>query len=69
MSNHEFDIILPLVARCRLAIPQESDDLAARNRAALVIPCHRVVPKAGGVGGYRWSPERKRYLIDLEAGA
>lgn len=41
----------------------------ADNRAALVIPCHRVVPKAGGVGGYRWSPERKRYLIDLEASA
>jgi AraC family transcriptional regulator of adaptative response/methylated-DNA-[protein]-cysteine methyltransferase len=41
----------------------------ATNRVALVIPCHRVVPKAGGVGGYRWSPERKRYLIDLEARA
>ena len=41
----------------------------ADNRAALVIPCHRVVPKAGGVGGYRWSPECKRYLIDLEGRA
>ena len=41
----------------------------ADNRAALVIPCHRVVPKAGGIGGYRWSPERKRYLLELEAGA
>ena len=39
------------------------------NRVALVIPCHRVVPKAGGVGGYRWSPKRKRYLVDLEARA
>ncbi len=41
----------------------------ANNQAALVIPCHRVVPKAGGIGGYRWSPERKRYLIDLETEA
>lgn len=37
----------------------------ARNPVALVIPCHRVVPKAGG-GGYRWGPERKRKLLRLE---
>jgi AraC family transcriptional regulator of adaptative response/methylated-DNA-[protein]-cysteine methyltransferase len=38
----------------------------ATNPSAIVIPCHRVVPKAGGVGGYRWGPERKRILLDLE---
>lgn len=36
------------------------------NPAALVIPCHRIVPKSGGVGGYRWNPARKRQLLKLE---
>jgi len=38
----------------------------ARNRVALVIPCHRVVRQGGTVGGYRWGPERKRWLLSLE---
>jgi AraC family transcriptional regulator of adaptative response/methylated-DNA-[protein]-cysteine methyltransferase len=38
----------------------------ATNPIALLIPCHRIVPSAGGVGGYRWGPERKRKLIDIE---
>ena len=39
----------------------------AANPAALAIPCHRVVPAAGGSGGYRWGPERKRALLEAEA--
>jgi AraC family transcriptional regulator of adaptative response/methylated-DNA-[protein]-cysteine methyltransferase len=38
----------------------------AGNRTALVVPCHRVVPAAGGVGGYRWGEERKRALLERE---
>ena len=38
----------------------------AHNRVAVVIPCHRVVRQGGAVGGYRWGPERKRRLLDLE---
>lgn len=38
----------------------------ARNRIALVIPCHRVVRQGGDVSGYRWGPERKRQLLALE---
>jgi AraC family transcriptional regulator of adaptative response/methylated-DNA-[protein]-cysteine methyltransferase len=38
----------------------------AANPVAVVIPCHRVVPKAGGTGGYRWGTERKRRLLDRE---
>lgn len=43
----------------------------ATNPVALVVPCHRVVPKngAGTVGGYRWGTERKRQLLELEASA
>jgi AraC family transcriptional regulator of adaptative response/methylated-DNA-[protein]-cysteine methyltransferase len=38
----------------------------ATNPVAIVIPCHRVVPKTGGVGGYRWGPERKKKLLAME---
>jgi AraC family transcriptional regulator of adaptative response/methylated-DNA-[protein]-cysteine methyltransferase len=38
----------------------------ATNPAAIVIPCHRVVPKSGGVGGYRWGFERKKKLLKME---
>lgn len=38
----------------------------ATNPVALVIPCHRVVPKVGGLGGYRWGVTRKQALLDLE---
>jgi AraC family transcriptional regulator of adaptative response/methylated-DNA-[protein]-cysteine methyltransferase len=38
----------------------------ARNPAAVLIPCHRVIRGSGELGGYRWGVERKRKLIDLE---
>jgi AraC family transcriptional regulator of adaptative response/methylated-DNA-[protein]-cysteine methyltransferase len=38
----------------------------ATNQLALVIPCHRVVPRAGGTGGYRWGAARKRKLLERE---
>ena len=38
----------------------------ATNPVALVVPCHRVTPKAGGVGEYRWGAARKRALLDRE---
>lgn len=38
----------------------------ASNSLALLVPCHRVVPKAGGTGGYRWGAKRKRALLALE---
>lgn len=38
----------------------------ASNPIAVVIPCHRIVPSTGGVGGYRWGPERKKALLAVE---
>lgn len=35
----------------------------ARNRHAVLVPCHRVVPAGGGVGGYRWGAARKAALL------
>jgi AraC family transcriptional regulator, regulatory protein of adaptative response / methylated-DNA-[protein]-cysteine methyltransferase len=39
----------------------------ASNPVALLIPCHRVVPAGGGLGGYRWGVERKQALLDQES--
>ncbi len=38
----------------------------ARNPAAVVIPCHRVVRGDGQLSGYRWGRNRKRALLDRE---
>jgi AraC family transcriptional regulator, regulatory protein of adaptative response / methylated-DNA-[protein]-cysteine methyltransferase len=38
----------------------------ARNRLALVIPCHRAVRETGDTGGYRWGNERKQHLLQQE---
>ena len=39
-----------------------------RNRIAIVIPCHRVVSADASIGGYGGGIDRKRRLLDLEAG-
>jgi len=38
----------------------------ANNPVAIVVPCHRVVPKSGGTGEYRWGAERKAQLLKAE---
>lgn len=38
----------------------------ATNPVGVVVPCHRIVPKSGGQGGYRWGTERKAQLLELE---
>lgn len=37
-----------------------------RNPIAVLIPCHRVLPAAGGLGGYHWGPWRKAALLKRE---
>ena len=39
----------------------------ATNPLALVVPCHRVIGKNGGLTGYRWGLERKRILLERES--
>ena len=40
----------------------------ATNRVAIVIPCHRVVREDGNLAGYKWGVDRKRVLLEEEAG-
>jgi len=39
----------------------------AKNHIAIVIPCHRVIAKNGGLAGFGGGVWRKKYLLDLEA--
>lgn len=38
------------------------------NRLGYVIPCHRVLQKVGGIGGYRWGLTRKKAILGWEMG-
>ena len=38
------------------------------NPLPIVIPCHRVLASGGGLGGYTGGVERKRTLLEIEAG-
>ena len=40
----------------------------ARNPIPIIVPCHRVVGSNGALVGYGGGLERKRTLLDLEAG-
>jgi methylated-DNA-[protein]-cysteine S-methyltransferase len=39
-----------------------------RNPVAIIVPCHRVVGADGSLTGYAGGLDRKRQLLDLEAG-
>jgi methylated-DNA-[protein]-cysteine S-methyltransferase len=36
------------------------------NPLPILIPCHRVLPSSGGLGGFGGRPDLKRYLLELE---
>jgi methylated-DNA-[protein]-cysteine S-methyltransferase len=37
-----------------------------RNPIPIVVPCHRVLPSGGAIGGYGGGPEMKEFLLRLE---
>ena len=39
-----------------------------KNPVAIIVPCHRVVGASGDLTGYAGGLDRKRFLLDLEAG-
>ena len=47
---------------CQRAVAQA----CARNRIALLIPCHRLIGSDGRLRGYRWGIDRKQRLLQWE---
>ena len=55
-----------------LGVPRDAREVGeacAANMLAVVVPCHRVVKKDGGLAGYRWGVRRKRTLLAREHSA
>jgi methylated-DNA-[protein]-cysteine S-methyltransferase len=50
------------------ALAHEVGQAVGRNPLSIIIPCHRVVGKGGKLTGYAGGLERKRTLLELEAG-
>lgn len=48
---------------------REVGEACAANALAVVVPCHRIVKKDGGISGYRWGVRRKRVLLAREHSA
>ncbi len=68
---------IPLGATCsyqQLAVAigkpgaaQAVGNAVGANPLAGIIPCHRVLPQRGGLGGFRWGVSIKQQLLDWEA--
>ena len=37
-----------------------------RNPISFLIPCHRVIQKSGGLGGYHWGLPIKKHILNFE---
>lgn len=47
--------------------PRVAGRACAVNRISLFVPCHRVHHSSGGLGGYTWGIDAKRWLLAHEA--
>jgi methylated-DNA-[protein]-cysteine S-methyltransferase len=62
VTYREFAVLADRPAAVRAAA-----SACARNAAALFVPCHRVLRTGGGLGGFRWGTDLKRWLLEHEA--
>ena len=51
---------------CSVKAARAVGNALARNPVAYLIPCHRVLQKAGGFGNYRYGPTRKQAILGWE---
>jgi AraC family transcriptional regulator of adaptative response/methylated-DNA-[protein]-cysteine methyltransferase len=54
----------------RIGMPSAAravSNAVARNPIPVIIPCHRVIRKAGDLGGYHYGTARKKALLGWEA--
>jgi len=51
---------------CSINAARAVGDAVARNPLAYLIPCHRVLQKAGGFGNYRYGAARKQAILGWE---
>jgi methylated-DNA-[protein]-cysteine S-methyltransferase len=38
----------------------------AKNKVALIIPCHRIIKSGGAIGAYGWGVDKKVWLLEHE---
>ncbi len=53
---------------CTPAAARAVGAAVGKNPIAFVVPCHRVIGKAGALTGYHWGLTRKRAMLGWEAG-
>jgi AraC family transcriptional regulator of adaptative response/methylated-DNA-[protein]-cysteine methyltransferase len=53
---------------CAPAAARAVGAAVGKNPIAFVVPCHRVIGKAGDLTGYHWGITRKRAMLGWEAG-
>ena len=53
---------------CNPAAARAVGAAVGKNPIAFVVPCHRVIGKAGKLTGYHWGLTRKRAMLGWEAG-
>jgi AraC family transcriptional regulator, regulatory protein of adaptative response / methylated-DNA-[protein]-cysteine methyltransferase len=53
---------------CAPAAARAVGAAVGKNPVAFVVPCHRVIGKAGDLTGYHWGITRKRAMLGWEAG-
>jgi methylated-DNA-[protein]-cysteine S-methyltransferase len=66
---HAGDVVTYGALAARIGHPKAAravGSACATNPVPIIVPCHRVVPGAGGVGSYGGGPERKRALLAHE---
>jgi AraC family transcriptional regulator of adaptative response/methylated-DNA-[protein]-cysteine methyltransferase len=52
---------------CSTGAARAVGNAVASNPVAFLIPCHRVLQKAGGFGSYRYGPARKKAILAWES--